>query len=70
MAYKLYDLQCLYCPHKWELFAEFSDLPNAKCPKCGNQGKQLPSFSGYKIKGDNSASVTPKGSGSFKRGRK
>ena len=54
----IFDFYCEKCK-KTEEHMVSSDK-KVKC-KCGEEMKKVPSYSGYyKIKGDNSASVTPK----------
>ena len=62
----LYDFECIKCNNKFEELCRYDDL--ISCPNCGTQIKDraISAFGGYKIKGNNSASVTPKGSGSKK----
>ena len=48
---------------------EFSDTPGTKvCPACDQlMERVITAHAGYKMKGNNSSSQTPRGSGSFPR---
>ena len=64
----LRDYECNKCQ------TQFEDAPTeaepAKCPKCESlEVQEKYAFGGYKIHGDNGASVTPRHSGFFKRRR-
>lgn len=68
----LKDYLCGSCGHEWEEFLlAYDDGPEA-CSHCeGTNLTALPSApGGYKINGTNSASTTPKASGSKPRGSK
>jgi putative FmdB family regulatory protein len=57
----LKDFECLDCDHKFEAMSASQTEP-VICPNCG-RGRVIALPVGtksYKIKGDNSASVTPK----------
>lgn len=60
----IYSLRCSNpdCLKYFELICNKDDLADAECVHCGTLAcEQLPTAPGsYKIKGDNSASVTPK----------
>lgn len=66
----LFEYECMDCQHRFESLERNPDKPEAYCPRCGFHQLQrlLTSHAGYSIKGDNSASVRPKGAGSFKGG--
>lgn len=67
----LHDFICTDCAHQFEeFFRPGEPVPNkTTCAHCDtNTAERLPSaHGGYAIRGNNSASVTPKGSKSFKR---
>lgn len=59
----IYELECLTCGSKQEALVKNKDeLAEVACPTCGPGTMQavFPTFSQYSIKGNNSASVTPK----------
>lgn len=63
----LYDFKCLSCGKTYEAIVK--DGENPRCPDCdakSGQRKQVSYAGGYKIKGNNSASVTPKRAGGGK----
>lgn len=67
----LKDVLCKECGHLWEeILNHWDDTPN--CVQCDSTKteKLLSAHAGYGIKGDNSASVRPKGAGSSKKARK
>jgi len=66
----LRDYQCRECSHVWEEFIQTKeDIPDA-CVQCDSaKVDPLPgAHGGYRIRGSNSASTTPRGTGSFKKG--
>lgn len=67
----LKEIQCGDCGHVWETILGIGEPPEP-CVHCeSTRVVTLPSsFGGYKIKGDNSASVRPKGAGSRAKGSK
>ena len=66
MPLKLFDYVCNSCD---ELFEAFNDVE--KCPACKSKRIEVkPTYSGYKIKGDNSASTTPSQGAAFRRKKK
>jgi len=65
----LYDYKCKSCQEVTQsVMATWNDKL-ILCPKCGKSEaeRMFPAPGGYSIKGDNSASVKPKRSGSFKK---
>lgn len=66
---KYYDLICKGCGQKDEMLLDNHELEMVRCKECGSDMDILPNFSGYKIKGNNSASVRPKQAGAFKRSK-
>ncbi len=66
----LYSYQCRDCGFEQEQI-EDSDVRTVFCNHCESApSDRLPSVAGgYKIKGRNDASVSPKGAASFKGGR-
>lgn len=69
----IYDYLCKDCAHIFEEFISSRDSADhtLTCPHCETEtAERLPSApGGYHIKGDNSASVRPKGAGSAKRSK-
>ena len=66
----LYEYTCENCDRVQPEIRSYDNRDEpGKCEKCGNPNcPRLPSSpGGYKIRGNNSASVTPKSSGSFRR---
>jgi len=65
---KMFDFECTKCDKTFEALVSDNQAP--PCPKCGDSEyikRAVSLFGGYSIKGDNSASVTPKQAGGFKR---
>ena len=64
----IYEFICKNCGHVFEEVRSAQSSKDGYCPHCeAFTGDRIPSAAGgYKIKGSNSASVSPKGSGSFK----
>ena len=64
----LYEYYCKKCDTVLELYHKVSHLEK-RCPKCEELGLQklITPFGGYNIKGNNSGSTKPKGSGSFRK---
>lgn len=61
----LYDFKCTACDNEVELRVSMDAQP--RCDKCGAEMARKPSYFGsYSIKGNNSASQTPK---KFRGGR-
>jgi len=63
----IYEYSCLSCGHKFEsLMKAYETAGKVICPECKvhNAERVVASFGGYHIKGNNSASVRPKGAGS------
>lgn len=59
----VYDFKCLNCEKEFEERVKGIDqCDEVKCPSCGSGSWQrlLSLFSGYKISGNNGASITPK----------
>lgn len=56
----IYDFKCPFCGHEFESISQ--PWEPVQCVECKRQGmeKKPTAFGTYKIKGDNSASVTPK----------
>ena len=66
--WKMRDFNCTKCDVTFEAMAEDNEAP--ACPRCKDSEfitRAAPSIGGYKINGDNSASITPRGSAAFKR---
>lgn len=66
----LFDFECSNekCDERIEIFFRSKEHEAPSCQKCGSEmKKQLSLFGAYAIKGNNSASVTPK---KFRGGRK
>ena len=66
----LYSYLCNACAHEFEELCSTEDrLERKECPHCETlTGTWIPSAAGgYRMTGDNGASQTPKGSGSWKR---
>lgn len=64
------DFECKSCGHIFELLV-FSKTERKECPECTHT-KLIPlpsAHGGYKIKGDNGSSQSPKQSASFKKGK-
>lgn len=58
------EFECLDCGNEYEALTKHNHVD---CPKCeSSRVRRILSFSGYKIYGDNSASVTPKQASAFK----
>ena len=57
----IHDYECVTCHIRFE-FSRLTSQDVPKCPKCGSQQLELKvaSHASYKIKGNNSASTTPK----------
>jgi putative FmdB family regulatory protein len=65
----LYEYLCDSCGHQFEEFLNSRDKYR-ECPHCESSAEVLPALhGGYRIKGDNSASVRPKQAGSFKKSK-
>lgn len=67
MTPPLFDFDCTSCHHRFEALVRGKDeWEGLKCPKCGHSQLQVrvSALGGYSIKGNNSASVTPKNAGS------
>jgi putative FmdB family regulatory protein len=47
----LYEYQCKFCKHRFEVIQKFSDKPVKKCPKCGKAVERLVSSSAIQFKG-------------------
>lgn len=63
----LYDFRCIKCDNAFEEYSRYDERELVVCPVCQAPTEAtISTFGGYKIKGNNSASVTPKGSGSKK----
>lgn len=63
---KLVNWNCNKCNN---VFEEWDD-EKPHCKICKSEDVKLkPSFGGYKIKGDNSASTKPRGKSTFTRGK-
>lgn len=59
----LYEMDCLECEHKdTYLVKSQAEVVHERCKQCGSDQLQmcLSTFGTYSIKGNNSASVTPK----------
>lgn len=59
----LYNLRCTDqdCNRHFEKLCSREELIDERCPKCGKPAEQtISTFGHYAIKGNNSASVTPK----------
>lgn len=70
MSFKIKDFECLSCENKFEYMVNTKYFEEIMCPECNNlEHKEVHSFAGYKIAGNNTASVTPKNAGSFKRSK-
>lgn len=56
----LYDFHCESCGYNFEHISGHDE--EVRCPDCGDTEvvRRVSFHAGYKIKGDNSASVTPK----------
>ncbi len=65
----LHDYKCFKCENFFEAWQSNFQPETITCPECGctEVQKQMSLYGGYKIKGTNGGSTTPKGSGSFKR---
>lgn len=67
----LYDFQCKECLHLWEeIRGVMEAAKGVDCPNCGKEKSAVITVSpigGYRINGDNSASVRPKQAGAFKK---
>lgn len=65
----IYQFKCLKCENDFDEIVALVDIDKTKCPKCGcpEVDRVIHSIGGYHIKGDNSASVRPKGAGSKKK---
>ena len=57
----LYDYKCEECSHVFEAITHLFD-EKVSCPECDSMAKRVGTgqIRSYKIKGNNSASVTPK----------
>jgi putative FmdB family regulatory protein len=65
------EYQCRDCGHVWDEVIRYKeDIPEA-CVQCDSLkiDSLLTAPGGYHINGSNSASVRPKGAGSFKKGK-
>ena len=60
----IYSFRCSKCEHEYEQITNYN-CDGVKCPECGcpEWEKLITSFGGYQMRGDNSASVRPKGAG-------
>lgn len=56
----MYSFICLHCKKLFDILAKLDEI--ILCPHCSSAEveRQLSMFGSYKIKGNNSASVTPK----------
>jgi len=65
----LYEYACESCGNEQTAIRSFKEKNEPEvCRQCGGNCVPIPSLTGgYKIRGNNSASVTPKGSGSFRK---
>jgi putative FmdB family regulatory protein len=64
----IYSFICLACGHAQdEICKNRKDVDELACESCGSLQlqMQMPLLGGYKITGNNGASVTPKKAGSF-----
>lgn len=61
-----FRFKCNKCEHVYTELLKYGE--SSTCPACSSKDvvKQITAPGGYKIKGDNSASVKPKHSGSFR----
>lgn len=69
MAFKYFNFRCTRCECEFE--ALVGDEEAGACPKCGDSEyveRAATASGGYHIRGDNSASVRPRGAGAFRRG--
>lgn len=67
----LYDMDCLECGHGDTYLVSHDDALKEECKGCGKTGHlqlKLSAFGTYKIKGNNSASSTPKKFSGGRRG--
>lgn len=56
----LYDWKCIKCDHEFEELAS-SSIHLIQCPECGAEAdRKVSAAGGYSIKGNNSASVSPR----------
>lgn len=65
----IYEFECQMCGNRSESLMKPWERDNQpiQCPECGGKCKPVISgLGGYTIKGDNSGSVKPSQSGSFK----
>jgi putative FmdB family regulatory protein len=70
MGLKSFNFKCTQCEREFEALVEPEEAP--ACPKCKDSEyveRRVSGYAGYSISGDNSASVTPKGSRAFKNVR-
>ena len=57
----LYDYRCSKCKHEFEIIRPAHLTTRPLCPECKGSADKMPvGTKSYSIKGDNSASVTPK----------
>jgi len=65
----LYEYTCSKCDFQFEEMVPYDHRHEMRCPQCGEpeQKAMFPVIGGYTMKGDNSASVRPKGAGSRPR---
>lgn len=69
----IYEFVCTACAVRFDHMCSFDTAEKSPpaCTDCGEPTtRAVTAAGGYKMTGDNSASRTPKGSGSFSRGRK
>ena len=66
----LYDFICADCEHEFELICSHDATPHCKACDSENAMRQVSFPSGYSIRGDNSASVTPRRFGGHETDKK
>ncbi len=60
----IFNLKCCSdeCGKHFEFLGKIEEIQDLRCPKCGSDeiARQMSAHASYSIRGDNSASVTPK----------